>query len=319
MRLYSPIQKTHLKSLTPSVFHPFLEHVDSELWNSLGQKLWQKFGTEQEAESRIHGYYLPLVFYLSDQLKVSSEERRPLIVGVNGPQGAGKSTLTHELSFLLSELGFQAVSLSIDDFYLNRNQQIELALQFPDNPFLQQRGYPGTHDIELGRQTLQKLKTNLKEGEIFIPVYDKSKYQGQGDRLPESEWKKVTSPVDLIFLEGWMLGFIPVPEVNLPHSNLKQINHFLMEYQQWYDFIDRFIFLNPKDYRDVLDWRVEAEEKMKATGRPGMSRSQIEAYIDKFLPAYEIYLPQLRRKFEIEASKPEWIQLNLLTNRLPEI
>ena len=39
----------------------------------------------------------------------------------------------------------------------------------------------------------------------------------------------------------------------------------------------------------VLDWRVEAEQNMKDSGKAGMSLEQVTAYAQLFLPAYEIW------------------------------
>jgi D-glycerate 3-kinase len=40
--------------------------------------------------------------------------------------------------------------------------------------------------------------------------YDKSAFQGKGDRADESTWPSVEGPLDLVLFEGWMLGFKPV-------------------------------------------------------------------------------------------------------------
>ncbi len=214
------------------------------------------------------------------------------LLGINGPQGAGKSTLSKNLCALLAEAGIKATAISIDDFYLTRAEQVRLAEMHPGNPYLQQRGYPGTHDIALGLKTLKALK-NLGTGSVTVPRYDKSAHQGRGDRANAAEWTRILGPLHLIILEGWMLGFTPVPEKSLPNQDFKVINQFLGEYQLWHQLLDGFIQLKPDDYRHVLQWRVEAEEKMKATGKPGMSTEEISRYIELFLPAYATYLPQL--------------------------
>ena len=238
----------------------------------------------------------------------------PLIYGINGPQGCGKTTLAAELVSAFSSLGKNAVSLSIDDFYLTHSEQLALAQRYPNDSLLQQRGYPGTHDVQLGTRILQGLR-NLGAGEILAcPVYDKSLFQGQGDRLPEAKWKKVKGPVDVIFFEGWMLGFSEVAESELPSQELKGVNRFLGEYVEWTRLLDAFIQLMPREIEFVVNWRIEAEEKMKAQGRSGMSSDEIRRYIEKFLPAYRLYLPRLAIQPPVSKN---YMRLLLDEHRIP--
>ena len=99
--------------------------------------------------------------------------------------------------------------LSIDDLYLPREMQKALAESHPDNPLVQHRGEPSTHDVELGKalfQDLAKRKRNIK-----VPSYDKSAYNGAGDQLPESKWRTIneegSKPTEVIVFEGWCVGF----------------------------------------------------------------------------------------------------------------
>ncbi len=238
----------------------------------------------------IREFYDTLFAWLSACL---SKEEQGFILGINGPQGCGKTTLTKALCERFAESGKRALSISIDDFYLTRAEQLKLAQDHAQNPYLQQRGYPGTHDVELGARTLRSLKHGGMK--VSVPRYDKSLHAGQGDRLPESEWTQIDGSVDVILLEGWMLGFSPVAEEQLPGGHFTDVNRLLLPYRSWHRQLDGFLQLAPEDYRFVLDWRVEAEQKMRAQGKPGMSDSEIRAYVEKFLPAYETYLPQLEK------------------------
>ncbi len=225
----------------------------------------------------------------------NARDVHPFILGINGPQGCGKSTLANQLVLDLQETyGLRAVTLSIDDFYLTHDEQKRLAQL--ENPYLQQRGYPGTHDIDLGVRTLLALKNIVSCQAILCPVYDKSKFHGKGDRRPQTEWKRVEGPLDGVILEGWMLGFSSLPESLISDSSMKEINRCLAEYSRWTELLDGFIQLVPNNIYEVVEWRVAAEEKMKAQGHSGMSLEEVRAYILKFIPAYELYFPPLLEK-----------------------
>jgi len=259
-----------------------------------------------------NAFYFLLRDWVLEVLAAVKDHSRPLIVGVSAPQGAGKTTLTKALCALLAERGLKAVAVSVDDFYLGHEAQRKLADRNPTNPYLQQRGYPGTHDIDLGLATLKQLKNIQLHKTVAVPAYDKSAHQGQGDRQPEILWPKVSAPLDVVFLEGWMLGF-QAAATNDPA--LQEINALLGSYQKWQALIDAFIWLEPMDARFVLDWRVEAEERMKAHGRAGMTTAEVKAYIAKFLPAYELYLPAMRTG--LPGSGPV-LHLKIGRYRLPE-
>jgi D-glycerate 3-kinase len=221
--------------------------------------------------------------------EVAAASRRPLVIGLQAPQGAGKTTLVTHLLDALPGFGLRGAGVSVDDFYLTREGQLRVAADHPGNRYLEHRGYPGTHDVALGERTIQQLKS-LSEGETArVPVYDKSAHGGRGDRAPEDMWRTVTGPLDLIILEGWMLGFAPVDESALPDPNLAAPNQALHDYRRWTDQVDVWVTLRAHDPEYVLTWRVEAEEAMKASGKPGLSREAITDYIGRFLPAYRTY------------------------------
>ena len=80
------------------------------------------------------------------------------------------------------------VTLSLDDLYLTHADQVALAEAHPNNPLLQHRGQPSTHDLALGEKVFASLAA---EQPTAIPQYDKSAFSGQGDRVPESQWEVV--------------------------------------------------------------------------------------------------------------------------------
>jgi D-glycerate 3-kinase len=100
------------------------------------------------------------------------------------------------------------VTLSLDDIYLTHADQVALAKAHPTNPLLQHRGQPSTHDLALGEEVFASLAA---EGLTAIPQYDKSAFEGQGDRVPKEQWKVVNeegqNKVKVVIFEGWCVGF----------------------------------------------------------------------------------------------------------------
>ena len=232
---------------------------------------------------------------------------RPVVIGIQGPQGGGKSTLTRAIVEALPQHGIRATAVSIDDFFMTRDGQLEVSAAHPGNPYLEHRGYPGTHDVALGAATLGALKAGTAR---HVPVYDKSAHGGRGDRLPQDQWRPITKPLDIVFVEGWMLGFEPVADAAIADPHLRIANSCLADYGSWHASIDAWVILRALDPAYVLTWRVEAEEKMKASGKPGLSRADIEDYIRRFLPAYKTWggapadvPPERRIEFTIDLSR----------------
>lgn len=100
------------------------------------------------------------------------------------------------------------VTLSLDDLYLTHADQVALAQANPNNPLLQHRGQPSTHNLALGEQVFASLAA---EKPTAIPQYDKSAFSGQGDRVPESQWQVVNKEgekkIKIVIFEGWCVGF----------------------------------------------------------------------------------------------------------------
>lgn len=108
------------------------------------------------------------------------------------------------------------VTMSLDDIYLTRVDQITLAAAHPDNPLLQHRGQPSTHDLILGEKVFSSLRENRPTA---IPQYDKSAFAGQGDRVSEETWEVVNhvaeEKIKVVIFEGWCVGFRAVDEATL--------------------------------------------------------------------------------------------------------
>ena len=241
---------------------------------------------------RVDSYYAPLALALHGRLV--KPRPRAFVVGIQGPQGCGKSTLAAALVDALADIGHPGVALSIDDFYLTRAEQVALAGRHPGNPYMEHRGYPGTHDVPLGSRVLAAL-VGLGAGETLrLPIYDKSAHGGRGDRAPAASFRSVEGPKDLVILEGWMLGFRKVLDTELPDARLQAPNACLDGYAAWTSHLDMFVQLDVEGTDSIVRWRVDAERARRQQGLTGLSDEDARDYIQRFLPAYETYVPRLR-------------------------
>ena len=214
-------------------------------------------------------YFDPLVHRLTDAARRKSAT---LVAGLNGSQGSGKSTLSDYLCCALKhDWGLTAVPISLDDVYLTRDQRQALAARV--HPLLATRGVPGTHDLQLLRETIQALSGD-KPDPVSVPSFDKS----IDDRRPKSDWSQVTPPVDVILVEGWCLGarHEPVEALGDPLNDLERmedrdghwrdyVNEQLkMHLEPFYEQIDFWVMLAAPGFQQVLRWRTEQEEKLRA-------------------------------------------------------
>lgn len=213
----------------------------------------------------IERWYEPLVLDIQQKL---STHQGTFILGIHGCQGSGKSTLASLLVLLFKEiLGIRSINLSLDDFYLTLAEREALAGNV--HPLLVTRGVPGTHDVGLAMQVLTALK---QSGDIAIPRFNKA----VDDRLPEIDWPRVEAPVDVIVLEGWCLGIGPQQDRELEQAvnelEVKEdqgewrayVNSKLAaEYQELFKMLDMLLMLKAPDFLNIIDWRLQQEEKLK--------------------------------------------------------
>jgi D-glycerate 3-kinase len=219
------------------------------------------------------------------------------ILGIQGPQGCGKSTLASALVEEWGRSGVRAIAVSIDDFYLTHAEQQALASRHAGNPYLLYRGYPGTHDVALGQRTIGALASLGVAQSTDVPVYDKSAHLGRGDRAPASAWRRVAGPVDVLVVEGWMLGFTPVDakaEALTVDPALRAPNEYLEAYRAWHDRLDAFVHMHVDSLDTVVRWRVDSERARRERGEPSLSDGDARDYIERFMPAYRLWISQLR-------------------------
>jgi D-glycerate 3-kinase len=230
-------------------------------------------------------------------------DQKALVVSVSGPQGSGKSFLSEKLVAYLqqSRRHLKSITISTDDLYLKHKDQLNLTAEFPDNPLLTGRGLPGTHDVEMAFNLLTKL-TNKEKG-FIVPKYDKSAFDGAGDRAPQDQWLKIDEPVDIVILEGWFNGFTPIADgreiesLREKSALLRQydlesifyINSVLDTYIKIWGFVNVDIFFDTDNIQNVYTWRVEQEHELIAKKGSGMTDEQVRSFVDRYMVVYELY------------------------------
>jgi D-glycerate 3-kinase len=244
-------------------------------------RLCQQLGWRDCPVSLLWWLWLPLAEQIATWRKLF---QRPLIQGILGVQGTGKTTLALILQEILTELGFQVCCLSLDDLYKTYQERQQLQAQ---DPRFRWRGPPGTHDLELGLTVLHQLRQ--AQFPVALPRFDKSAYAGVGERA-EPVW---IGAAEIVLFEGWFVGVRPIPpqafETAPPpittaadRDFAREVNQRLQDYLLLWEQIDRLIVLSPSDYRFSQTWRRQAEQQMIAHGQSGMSDAEISDFVTYF-------------------------------------
>ncbi len=243
----------------------------------------------EEYKQNVLDWFSPV----ADKLVSKQQQlKKPLVVGVNGAQGSGKSTLSDLLETLFVEkYELNAVTLSIDDFYYTRQERLDLAESV--HPLLVTRGVPGTHDVSLALDCLYGL---LRGDVVRVPRFEKAR----DDRYPEQQWSVIYEPVDIIILEGWCVG----AEAQTPEQLIAPINdleaqqdpdlvwrHYVnrqlqASYADLFNLIDCWIMLKAPSFDVVYNWRLEQEHKLRAS-QSTIKETMDDETIAQFIKFYQ--------------------------------
>lgn len=188
-------------------------------------------------------------------------QRNCELIGLGGGQGAGKSTLASLLQAAAAVVGERLVVLSIDDFYLTRQERQQLAAT--KQALFATRGPPGTHAIERLRQVVEELRDGCS---VTIPKFDKGLDDRVGSIIIEGE-------CDRVLVEGWCVGAVAQPNEQLkqPINDLERVedtdgawrrcvNEYLAgEYAQLTHQFQSLVFLRVPNMVSVRQWRLQQE------------------------------------------------------------
>jgi D-glycerate 3-kinase len=226
------------------------------------------------------------MFDLVFRLSVGVAEKNIKKLAISGAQGSGKSTFAKLLAIVLQEcFTTKVATLSLDDFYLTRQEREQLAQDV--HPLLSVRGVPGTHDLAL----LEKTLAALQQGDsIQAPVFDKA----IDDR--DKYWRTI-DPSSVLLCEGWCWSARAEPAVRLVRAcnELEKIsdkegrwrqfvNDSLTGYQSVFSS-DATVYLKVPAMQSVYEWRWQQErELIELRGEAGqtMTRQEIVVFISHY-------------------------------------
>ena len=240
-------------------------------WESLDD--WYNFWNHQKSILSIDQYWknkvnddwiwglaLPL---LSQAYKIQNNSFDRKIIGISALPGTGKTTLGKWLEAISLKLNFKIAVISIDDFYLPSD---EMKFAIKNNPWNVSRGFPGSHSVNLMHEKLLNWKIN---GELNVPVFDKSLRNGLGDR---SHWR--SDNPDLLIIEGWFLGIQPIlDDANYQYINSEELSPHeifyrnkiqknLKTYLEIWSLIDNIWHLKPLRFEYMNIWKTNQEKEM---------------------------------------------------------
>jgi D-glycerate 3-kinase len=253
--------------------------------DELAYGLAQHFNVIVGDPPRLEASQFPQWQLIATELSQVLQQLGLRVIGISGAQGTGKSTLAELLSVTLSEFGVKAVNVSLDDFYLTKQERQRLAVRV--HPLLSTRGVPGTHDTTWLARTLDAFQFSRSEAAtVSVPRFDK----GLDDRAG-----KQTQSGDVLILEGWCVGATAQDEQKLkqpinaleakedPDGRYRRwVNSQLRQrYEPLWQQVDFWVQLRVPGMDEVRSWRAQQEMALPHARRMG------EEVLRRFIDHYE--------------------------------
>ena len=239
----------------------------------------------------VRSFLIPVCFWIAKK----TNKKVPLIIGLAGGQGTGKTTITSIITIILKKyFKLDVFKISIDDFYKTIKQRTLLSKN--KHPLLMTRGVPGTHDIDIMLNFFKRIK--VKNFKILkLPKFNK----GVDDRYKQSLWYKIQSKPDIVILEGWCVGARSQnsKELKKPVNSLEKIHDQNFKWRQYVNYqlktkykklfnqLDYILFLKAKNFSLLRRWRLKQEKKLwlKSKNKKNlkiMNKTEVKNFMDTY-------------------------------------
>tara|TARA_Y100001968_G_scaffold333927_1_gene401210 strand:- start:2254 stop:3246 length:993 start_codon:yes stop_codon:yes gene_type:complete len=247
----------------------FSDYKNDDISNSIINNDW------------ILGICMPLI---SSSIKYLQEYSKPLIIGISGLPGSGKSTLGKVIEKCSKLQNLPLNVVSIDDFYMPANDLDQAML---GNPWKVPRGIPGSHSLDDIYKTLGNF---LNTGELISPRFDKSLRNGYGDR---TGWFR--SKPKVLVIEGWFLGCKPIienekntiilneniePPLSLAEKDYRlKIQESLSLYLPIWSMFSSLWHIKSEEFSYTSKWKKQQESNMLKNKGSSLSGLELQSFI----------------------------------------
>jgi len=226
------------------------------------------------------------------------QQERPYLICFTGGQGSGKTTLSNFLQlFLRRACGKSCIGFSIDDIYKIKEDRKRLAKNV--HPLCRVRGVPGTHDIQMGLETLDSLFAAGPSTLTPVPAFSKP----LDERKPKSTWQVFEGKPDYIFFDAWFGGAKPVSEKDWkPPINALELEEdpdgiwskwsnkeLAGDYQRLFDRFDLLVVIKVPNMDHIYQSRWLQEQTLAKTLTDPELQKKImtREEVDRFVMHYE--------------------------------
>lgn len=229
---------------------------------------------------------------IAQRIALLPRESIPPVVGINGAQGSGKSTIATMVADALEQVHDQrAVVLGLDDFYLGLPPRYRLEREV--HPLCLTRGVPGTHDVPLMIDVFNALDCAGARTRTPLPLFDKL----ADDRISREEWPVFEGRPGVILFEGWCVG-LQADDVPEWAGQINDLEAEMDPHGEWFNWslaalrddyraiwqrIELLVSIEVPDLETVIESRLQQEQGLPGgEERPRMDRAAVIRFVQHY-------------------------------------